>query len=241
MKTGNVKQVVNYEQLVSMTTALGAGYKPAKSSITLPALNALLAKAHQSLQHLNAAENQYTKAVSTRAAAFDGLKKTASRVVFALASSDVPAEIVDDASMIVSRLRYRHTARSSAPDNTGALTANADPPVAGRISYQDFGNKAMLFHKLVQLVESEPGYSTNEADLTVDQLKAYSGSLNACNVAVAEALATLRMSRMNRDAILYGKGIYTTAVTVKTYVKSAFGQRSPEFSSIGGLRFRPGK
>jgi hypothetical protein len=243
MKTGNVKQVANYEQLVSTATAYGTGYNPAKGSMKLPALNALLTQAHQSLQNVSSAENNYMKAVSARVTAFDGIEKLTTRMVNAFASTEATAELVEDAMMIRQRMRGGKPFRSSAErlkshDNTGAVNAKEDPPALRSHGSHDFSNKAMLFGKLLGLIASEPMYKPNEPDLTIAALTAYHTSLHNSNSAVARATSTLQMARTNRDAILYKDGIYKTAKSVKRYVKSVYGAKSEQFASIGGLEFR---
>lgn len=243
MKTGNVKQVANFEQLVSMATALGAGYNPAKSSFKLPALTTLLTQANQSLQSMKTAETKYINATNARAAAFAGIEKLTTRMIHALATTDASEEMVENAVMIKQRISGSKTVKSGArhhrtADNSGSTTAMEDPPVPRSHGGKDFDNAAMLFGKLVDLMASEPSYKPNETDLQVATLTTLSTTLRDRNLAVTNALAALRMARVSRNAVLYKDGIYKTAKLVKRYVKSAYGARSEQFASIGGLEFK---
>lgn len=243
MKTGKVKQVANFEKLVSMATALGAGYNPAKGSNKLPELNALLVQAHQSLQALKAAETKYINATNARVAAFNGIDKLTTRMVNAIASTEATEQMIENAMMMKQRMAgvrsFKTVAeRQQSSVNPGAVTAMKDPPIAKSRGGQDFDNQAMLFEKLVDLIGSEPTYMPNEPNLQVGTLTVLSQVLRERNLAVTNAASELKIARLNRNAILFKDGIYKVAKGVKRYVKSAYGARSEQFTSIGGLEFK---
>jgi hypothetical protein len=243
MKTGIVKQVANFEKLVSTATALGAGYNPTKGSNKLPALKALLDEAYQSLQTVKATETKYTNATNARMEAFTGIDKLVTRMVNALACSDASDQSIEDAMMVKQKMYGSKPSATSAPrkkssDSTGASTAIEDPPSHKSVGMRDYDNQAALFGKLVTMLESEPLYQPNEPDLQVKSLAAITTLLRERNHAVNNALAVLKVAKTNRNALLFANGIYKVAKSVKRYIKSAFGAQSEQFASIGGLEFK---
>ena len=219
------------------------GYNPAKGSNKLPALNALLNQAHQSLQTVKAAETKYINATNARVETFDGIGKLTTRMINALASTEATEQMVEDAMMIKRRMTGKRSTKPSperqpSADNTGAAKAIEDPPATKTRGGQDFENQAMLFGKLLDLIASEPTYKPNEGDLQIAALMQVSATLRDRNTAVTQAETALRMARMQRDATLYAKGIHKIAGSVKRYVKSVYGTQSEQFASIGGLTFR---
>ena len=63
--------------------------------------------------------------------------------------------------------------------------------------------------------------------------------MDNANQEVIDKATPLSNARIDRNDALYGDslGVYDRAGLVKKYVKSVFGQSSPEFAQVKGLEF----
>ena len=96
------------------------------------------------------------------------------------------------------------------------------------------------FEKLIELADVEPVYNPNEEPLKIVNLTNYKNELETINTAVKTAYIPYKTAMQNRDIKLYAPqtGIVDTAQTVKNYVKSVFGARSPQYKQISKLVFK---
>lgn len=228
--TGHVKNVTNFEILISNITALGATYNPSKESLTLLALNAKLTAAKDALTAINAVEPAYENAVDNRMAAFKPFSKLITRVNSAVKVSDVSDEFQASVLTLVRLLQGRR-----------AKAINEDDPEENHISasHMSYDNRIENFDKLIKLLESDPGYAPNEPMLQTAALTELYTNFVTLNTAVINSEIPLNNARIERNNILYTEntGLVDSALDVKLYVKSVFGSLSPQYKAISGLRF----
>ena len=93
---------------------------------------------------------------------------------------------------------------------------------------------------MISVLESEPSYAPNEADLKVTALNAKAVDLKDKNSKVAIAYTGVNNSRIDRNKTLYkdDSGLVDTATEVKKYIKSVYGATSPEFAQVKGIAFK---
>lgn len=104
-ETGHAKNVANFEDLISFCTGYGSAYNPSKASIKLPALNTLFTSAKNSLTTINTLLPPSTNAINAREIVFKPLSKLITRIVNAVASSNVPKQVVADVKTIARKLQ----------------------------------------------------------------------------------------------------------------------------------------
>ena len=240
-ETGHAKNVANFEALISFCTGYGAAYNPAKASIKLTALSALLTSANASLTAVNTALAPYGAALNAREAAFAPLSKLVTRIINALDASNVSKQVVSDAKTIARKIQGR---RASQPVPDDPATPEDESQKSISASQMSFDNRIQNFEQLVQLLTAQTGYAPNETDLKVTTLATLLAGLKTKNTEAITALAPLSNTRLSRNNTLYAAetGLVDIAAEVKKYVKSLYGATSPQFKQISGIKFtRPKK
>ena len=228
-ETGHVKNVANFENLISFCTGYGPTYNPSRANIQLPALSALHVSARSSITEVNTANTTFINATNARQIAFDPLKKLCTRIVNALEATEATDKLVEDVRTINKKIQG---VRSGKPN-----------PEQGKIisvSQQSYDSLAENFAKLIELVGSEATYTPNETELQIAALQTHRNNLNTRNTEVANAYTTYSNARIARNNTLYApdSGLVDIAFDVKKYVKSVFGTASPQFKQINKLKFK---
>jgi len=238
-ETGHAKNVANFEDLISFCTGYGASYNPAKNPIKLQALNALHTEAENKMAEVNAAQTPWANAVAAREILFEPLSTFITRVVNALAASDVPGQVVDNAKTIARKIQGRRATPKNSPPPPDPAVPEEETAKNISASQMGFDNRIDNMDKLVQLLSAQPGYAPNETDLTTAALTTQHANMKTANTAVINAYTTLSNARVARDKTLYQPktGLVDITLDVKTYVKSVFGATSPQFKQVSGLKF----
>lgn len=104
-ETGHAKNVANFEDLISFCTGYGTQYNPSKASIKLPALNTQFTSGKNSLTTINTLLPPSTNAINARDIVFSPLNKLITRVMNAVASSNVSKQVIADAKTIARKLQ----------------------------------------------------------------------------------------------------------------------------------------
>ena len=104
-ETGHAKNVANFEDLISFCTGYGTAYNPNKASIKLPTLNTQLTSGKNSLTTINTLLPPSTNAINARDIVFSPLNKLITRVMNAVAESNVPKTFIADAKTIARKLQ----------------------------------------------------------------------------------------------------------------------------------------
>jgi hypothetical protein len=238
-ETGHAKNVANFEALISFCTAYGTTYNPSKATIKLAALNTLLASAKTTLTTVNTALPPYNNALNAREIAFSPLSKLVTRIINALAASNVTKQVINDAKTIARKIQGKRAGEKlpEIPDNPN--TPEDESQKSNSTSQMSYDNRVENFEKLIQLLTAQTGYAPNETDLKVTTLTTLLADLRAKNTAAITGLAPLSNARIARNATLYtvGTGLVDVAADVKKYVKSVYGATAPQYKQISGLKF----
>jgi hypothetical protein len=246
-ETGHAKNVANFEQLISYCTAYGTTYNPTKAAIKLTAMNTLLTNAQAALATVKEKQNAYTVAVDAREILFDPLSKLVTRIIFALESSEVTKQKITDAKSIARKIKGTRATPKKVKESFEPSTDEAQPtekkqsdePKQISASQLSFDNRLENFAKLINLLSSETGYAPNETELKIATLNTMLASMKTKNTAVINAITALSNARIERNKILYKEntGLYAVTLAVKAYIKSVFGQASPEYKQINSVKF----
>ena len=242
-ETGHAKNVANFEDLISFCTGYGTAYNPSKAAIQFPALNSLYSFAHIALAGLTSSKIVFDNATNARQAAFEPLKKLATRIVNALDATEATDALLKDARTINSKIQGKRSGKLTKAD--AGITEDEPTETAKTISVsqQSFDSLIENFAKLIELVGSEPSYTPNEPELQVSTLTTTLNNLKTTNTGVVNSYTNYSNTRITRDSILYAtnSGLVDTALEVKKYVKSVFGATSPQFKQVSGLEFKKRK
>jgi len=232
-ETGHAKNVANFQDLNAVVTGYGAVYNPSKVAIQLANLLALFTTAAASLAQVITTNALFNNSVNVRMIAFEGLRSLCTRVINALEATDATEQTIKDARTIINTIMGRRA-------KPVPVDPNQPAPNTISVSQQSYDQLIQHFEMLIALVENEPLYNPNETDLKVVNLKLKLDELKAANADVFTHYTTVSNARIDRNKVLYlpSTGLVDTAEDVKSYAKSVFGARSPEFALINHIKFR---
>jgi hypothetical protein len=237
MKTNHEKVVASWDKVLEACNAHGSKYNPSSATLKTTALSQLLTSAREKLEAVSSAENQLILAINNRHRAFKDLPLLGTRIINALAVTDATAELIADANRYRMRFRYPATDKSATDAQGQESGVSASDKSRGPISHLDFESKMKNLKALIKLVESEPSYQPNEADLQIEALNQVLAELINTHKATAQAELALKNARIARHQVLYGEsGVRARAKLVKKYFRSAFGSKSPAFIHINGIK-----
>lgn len=240
-ETGHAKNAANFEELVSVCKGYGAVYNPSNTNLTITSLETLLGNTNAAIGTLNSATPDWITAVNERETAFKPLSELTTRVVSALASSEVSKAIVDDAKTIARKIKgERAGKKSDKPIDPNNPDLN---PKSISVSQMSFDNRIENFDRLIKLVQAQIKYTPNETDLSVAGLNTLITTLRAKNKDVTDTYVAVSNARTDRNNMLYKPvtGLVEIAKGVKAYVKSIFGASSPKYKQVAKIKFRQGE
>jgi len=154
-------------------------------------------------------------------------------MIAALSVSGATTLSIEGAKTIYRKIQGRRAGKIQATEN-----ATPDSPKNISVSQLSYDNLMANFSALIALLETLPEYKPNETELQLSNLSSYLIQLKTAYNAVTEAYTAWSNSRISRDETLYGKngGMVDTALQVKNYVKSVFGNSSPQYQQISALQ-----
>jgi len=239
LETGHAKNVANFEALISFCTGYGVSYNPSKSSIKLPTLTTLHTAAKDKMSVVKTAESAWSDAVGVREVLFKPLSKLTTRVLNALASSEVPAPSVDNAKTIANKIQGKRATPKNSPPPIDPAVPKEETPQNISASQMGFDNRIDNLDKLIKLLTAQTGYAPNETELSTVALTTLLANMKVANTAAIGTNTVLSNARIERDKVLYKPetGLVDIAADVKTYVKSVFNATSPQFKQISGIKF----
>ena len=238
-ETGHVKNWTAFHELISFCNGYGANYKPSRDIHKLVHLNSLYAEGKSALSTLKDAVRIFNVAVGDRQRTYADLKLLVPRIISALESCGTTADIMADVMGINRKLTGRRATPKETPDTpTAAGEIPSDKTIS--VSQLSFDRQSDHFEELCKLVATVPTFLPNESDLTLDALVWKATQLEEANKKVVNLFTDVSNARIRRNAVFYNPlmGIVATAKSVKGYIRSAFGHKSPEYKQVAALEFR---
>lgn len=236
-ETGHAKNVANFKTLIDFCAGYGPAYNPPKTTLKLPALNAMHEAAEAAIAATTTQKNAFDTATGDRQARFADLRARSTRILNLLPATEASPQTIENAKSL-NRLIQGGRATPLSKDAATPGKPNEDNQIS--VSRQSFDMLTENFSALVDLVASIPSYTPHENDLKIETLTEHIASLKEANKTVSGAEVALSNARIARDKILYTEktGLVDTALDVKKYIKAAFGATSPEFAQVSGITFR---
>ena len=226
----NARNIDAYEKLVKIYTGNGGQYAAGSPNLREQNLLDLLARAQGSMKGVSDAKTSFENATNQREVVAKEVSKLASRILAELKSSGAMSQTVDDARMMLRKIKGRAasppksaaTAGQSTEVTTSALGSHS------RTNGKDYASLAYHFEKLLKTISSEPLYQPLEPELQVVGLQNTLTVLRNVNSEVAHANGALKKAFRDRNALLYTDpgSMYRTAMALKQRVKAAFGYNS---------------
>lgn len=237
-ETGHAKNVANFQTIISYCTSYGSKYQPSPATLTVANLQTQWIAADEILDNCKTTETAFDNATDARRDFFADIKKLGTKVVNALIVSGVADSIVEGAKTINRKLQGQRA--TPLPEPIKAEDGVDITPKTISASQQGFDSLVEHVTGLLELVSSQPEYNPNEEELKVASLQTYLAGLKTTNTNVINANTTWSNDRIERNRQLYAEklGVVDTCLSVKSYIKSAFGATSPQYKQVGGLGFK---
>lgn len=234
-ETGHAKNVAHFETMISFVTAYGGDYNPANAVITLAQLNAALASAQTMIDGVTTGLIGWKVKVNERETEFAGIGKFMTRLSASYASCGAAPNAVEDMKGFARKVAGARKGKieiddPNTPENEAAHNS---------VSQRGYTQVVEHFEKAIELGMNTPEFTPNEVELTVVAMQAKSAAMKTANTNVTNSVTTLSNNRIDRNAVLYtdATSLFELARLVKLYVKSIYGQGSPQFNQISGLKF----
>lgn len=232
--------ISNFGTLITTCKGYKQKYNPSNPWLQISSLEALRNRTSSSILDVRNAKRFFDDAVIHRRLLFGPLSKLASRLFSSFKVTNAPKARIDDLQAYIRKIQGTKVSGTSAtPPPEGFENA----PKTISTAQLGYVNKVNHLENLISVLESEPSYAPNEADLQVETLKKLAADMKAANEAVAEANDSYNTALNARNALLYAaeNGMMATALDVKDYVKSVFTATSPEYKKVSKLPFRQRK
>lgn len=233
----NTKNVEAFEKLVGICTGYGAQYSAGSQNLRIENLLSLLARSQAAMKSVSDAKTNFENATNGREVVAKEVSNLVSRVLAELKSSGAMEQTIDDARMMVRKIKGSSASSPVAPP--AAAEAKSTVATHSRRSGKDYEGFAHHFEKLIQTLSSEPLYQPLEPELQVAGLQNTLARLRNGNSNVATANGVLKKARRDRNAVLYTDkySLYKTALAVKQRAKAAFGYNSEAAYDASHIRF----
>lgn len=239
-ESGYARIVANTDRLIEAVLKLGKDFAPSNPGIFVEALRADCLNCKKAMDDVGTAALQFRVAVKDREAAFEDLNALSSRIYNTLKVSDKSGKSAETAVLYLRKIQGR---RATAKRSEAEINADSEAGIkytevsASQMSYD---SRAENFGMLVKLALLTSSFSPNEPDLKKEALQVKYDQLKQQNAAVASAASVLFKARAFRNELLYKEatGLVDKAIDVKTYLKGAFGTKSPQYREVSGIYFK---
>lgn len=230
--------MANFETVTIILLALSTNYNPSQSLILLPALQTKLTAAKNALTAVDEAEAAKKVAVNERAAEFKDLDKLAVNIKRA-----AEVEVNDEAFTkdLQSIVRKFYGSRAGEAPVDDPATPDIDESLnTHSVSARGFDNLVAYFADLIALLQTQPAYNPNDAEMKIAALETKLAALQAKNNAAKAADIALGNALDARDEILYHPetGIVKLVKLIKTHLARKPGKTSAAYQQINALEFR---
>jgi hypothetical protein len=239
-ETGHAKNVAAFKDLLQAITDLGTAYQPSNESISVSNLNKKNEAISKAMDNWRAADRADQNAENLRTDTFSGLNTYSTRIVGVLSSSsNVSPLTLKDAQSIMTKVRGKRSAKG-AKEMEQAKISGEEQPRTISVSQQSFDQKTTQFSALKKLVETQPTYKPNEADLNLKALTDYEIKLNNVNGAKVATQSQLIDARNQRNFQLYDPqtGVVALSKIIKNYIKGRFQPTHVTYKKINGIPFK---
>jgi hypothetical protein len=238
MESGHAKNVANFEQIIIILTALGAGYNPSQALILLSALQTKLAEAQAALAACDTAEAEKRLKVNEIQAEADDLDKYMVNIKRAVEVELDDAAFTAEIQSIINRSRpqSRDTGLAddpSTPDKDESRTAHS-------MSQRSRDNQIAALADIAALLRLRTDFNLKEDEASLSAIEAKLARLTAKNNAAKSAFAALGNANDDRDRVLYDPetGVLKLVKLIKTQLARKPGKSSAAYQQIAALEFR---
>jgi len=235
-ETGHARNVAQFQQLISFVDSWGAPYAPSNTAIALTALNTKLTDTTTAMDEVGFSLAISKTAINERENAFAGLRKLTTRIINYYESTGADQNKIKDVRTLKRKIDGKR-AKQLVDDPNTPEDESQNGISAAQMSYTQ-----LIEHLtgMINILSNDLLYAPTEADLKLTALNTLVTNLKTANNLVIDAFTGISNKRGDRNEVMYKdeSGLIALALTVKKYVKAAFGTDSLQFSQVNGLEFR---
>jgi hypothetical protein len=235
--TGHSVNVGNFEIVVSNCNSQKERYQPSKKSLQIAAINGQLTDVKIFMGDVNTTTAARKIAMAACEAAFMLCLILLTRLTNAIKASDIPKKDRELLFSIIKLLKGQRVSKKLEAEEAKLLEAEGKKQISA--AHTKRVNRMEYMRKLIAQLLQNPEYSPNEEDLKISHLQEVLAAMEASHSNLIQAEIAYKDALAKRDKAIYtpGTGIVEVSLDIKSYYKSAFGVKSPEYGGIAGLKF----
>lgn len=236
-ETGHSKNIISFEQVITVCEGWGTAYSPTKTSLKLANLKTQLASVADDNTTFKTKFRQNSDDKNTRKTEFAPIKKLATKMLNALKATDASEGTIDDAAGYVRKLRGERAGDPPKKETTEDAAGNNNN--SHSVSQQSFTNIVEHLKGLNAVAKTETTYNPNETELKTTTVDTLITRLTQLNKNESISYTAMENARISRDKRLYGEktGVLDTVEDIKEYAKSVFGAGSPQLKQLTAIKF----
>lgn len=257
---GHAKNLANFKKLISFITSYPQ-YNPSNKKLTLAEIQNLCTAAENVQDDLRQKIADQADAINKRQTAFADLPPLSSNIIRTLITCDADEKNLADAKVINRKI---HGGRKKPKNGEGQQPEppqdnNPAPPKEGdtnppepadqpphrynSVSQLSYDFQMEHFKNMIKLLELEPNYNPNEAELSIKGLNTKLTLMESTNTDYIDKTTLRKNAAGERNKLFYADktGLVDVANNCKLYIKQVYGIDSNEYKSIASLAFRKAK
>ncbi len=209
-------------------------YAPTNANLTIDSLEALLKQIDMANSDVTSRQNAIALGREKRNDGYygdRGLKKRSAMIRDYLASLPEGRNSISFKSVQVSCQKLVNYQKSKSPKTEPTKKTSSQ-------SETSFGSMLQQGKSILAIISALPVYAPTNADLRVDNFKAFLLDLEACNQTVAELQIALSQAIQNRAQLYEGDtGLRSRFTMIKSYVASTFSKQSAEYAQVLKVKY----
>lgn len=236
-ETGHSKNIIAFDQVITVCESWGSTYNPSKASIKLTKLKTQHTDVDTDDTTYKAKFRLNSDDKNLRKTEFAPVKKLGTKILNAIKATDASDATIEDAEGYVRKLRGERA--GDAPKKSAAEGATGDDDNSHSVSQQSFTNIVEHLKGLNAVAKSETTYNPNETELKTANVDTLIARLTLLNKNENTSFVAMEKARISRDKRLYAEktGVLDTVEDIKEYAKSVFGANSPELKQLTAIKF----
>lgn len=253
-ESGHIKNAAQFNEIVEFTVSMGSNYNPSNPVLSTTILQSKRSDIKTVLEKIDMVESKQKDAIYIRQKLFGMLDHNASKIIFALRSSDVDEKIVNEAAGISKKiLGSSKPKKKEAPPLEGnevvfnsdaepgeiVMTENENTAKVRSTSQRSYDKRLGNYSKLCSILAGITNYQPNEPELQLVNLLDLKTKIEDANTNVIQLSKSLSDARIARDELLYNgvNNVGEIVKKVKNYIKSIYGGNNDNSKLISKIKF----